>query len=59
MKRIEPVICSFTILEFCDFLIKDVVEQIACRYQYNQHRCPLDAGLLTKITIKQSMCKTN
>lgn len=28
---------------FCNFLIKDVVKLVACRYQHSQNHPPLDA----------------
>jgi hypothetical protein len=34
--------------EFCEFLTRDVVRQIAHRYQYTQNHCPLEAGFMNQ-----------
>jgi hypothetical protein len=34
--------------EFCDFLTRDVVRKVVCRYQHTQNHCPLEAGFVNK-----------
>jgi hypothetical protein len=34
--------------EFCDFLTRNVVGKVACRYQHTQNHCPPEAGFVNQ-----------